>query len=666
MNRARDDLGRPVLTVTDLVCGGPVVVVAVVATTSLAWAHAHRFSLAAALLSALAVLAGLGALVRRSRVVVTGDLAGLVAVLLCGVVALVMFLPGFEYGAGDKDPGMYTAHGVLIAREGSYSFTDPALAAPGLPVVEGEEKARHPGVWIRNRETGLIVPQFFHLWPSLLATSYEVGGYGGIAATTPLVACAAVLALAGVLRRVAGVPAAVAGGLLLTTNMLEVWQAKFPSTEALAQALMVGALLWAVVAVQTRWRPASLLAGALVGVAFLNRPDGWLLVMAAAGILSALWVSRRADAEVPWAAAGLGVVLPYALFQAYGTAYRYSRDNGVPKLVPTLVLLGALVVAAVVLRPLGRSRVDGLLGAFSRPSAQLRAGLGVCAVFALLLVGGYLRPRLMGEDFTTAEGHGRFRTYDEHNLHRLTWFVTYPGMAMAGLGLAVVALRRWRLDAWALALPVLMLAPVFLWHAHVAVRLMWWGRRYVPYVLPGLVLLAALTVAFGVAFRWRGRPVLAGPAVIVLAAVLAATTAQSLPLRNHDEWAGAVAIAQRISDLSGDDRGVYLWEQGACCAAPALLFAMPVWMARGELSVLLPPREEDHADYVSQYRREFAGDPLFVVWDGANPLPADLRALGLSVVDHLSGTLPVWEETVEERPRRAVDVRYDMTVYRVP
>ena len=39
---------------------------------------------------------------------------------------------------------------------------------------------------------------------------------------------------------------------------------------------------------------------------------------------------RRWDARAGWFAAGLGVVLPYGLWQAYGPAEQYTVGNDIP------------------------------------------------------------------------------------------------------------------------------------------------------------------------------------------------------------------------------------------------------------------------------------------------------------------------------------------------
>jgi hypothetical protein len=651
---------RPTLTSTDLVAGVPVVVVGVLGTVSLALAHAHHHSLPAVLVVTALVLAALFPLVRR--VGVRGDRNGTIAVLACGALAAVMFLPGFSYGVSDKDPGGYVAHSVEIARTGSYSFTDPALAHPTLPVDFEGPGARFAGIWVRHGDTGLMVPQFYHLWPALLATSYDAFGYGGITAATPLVGIVAVMALVGLLRRVGGVVAGAIGGVLIATNMLQVWQSKYPTTEVLAEALFVGTLLAVVIAVQERWRPAAFVAGLLVGVGFLNRADGWLLVMLGAATVATLWVTRRADGETAYGAAGLALLLPYALWQAYSPAGLYTASNKVPGLPKTLALLAILVVGALLARPLLRRAVDAVLALGARQRTQLLVGLAVCAGAAALMAVGFLRPKLFGEDHFLARGRV-FRSYDEQNMRRLSWFFTLPGFALAGLGVAVVALRRWRTEAWAVVLPTMLLLPVFAWHARNSSRLMWWARRYVSNVLPGVIVLMALALAFAVAWEWRGRKPLRLPALLATAALVVVFLGQSLPLRSHDEWHGSFGVSQRISALSGDRRGIYLWERSPyCCAAPTSLWATPVWLERGELSVLLPGDEPRRQSYVDAYRAAFPGDPVFIVWTGPE-IPAGVA--DLTPVLHLAGTLPFWEESDVARPSKSRDIPYDLTVYRV-
>jgi hypothetical protein len=656
------------LTVVDALTLGLLLALGVVATASLALAHADAHSLGLVVLVSVPACTALVAALFRigGRPPIAGDRAGLGVVLAAGVLAAVMFFPGFSYGVAEKDPGVYVAHAQEIARYGTVDFIDEAYAAKDLPVQGVTPGIRFAAMFVRDKDSGRIVPQFYHLWPALLATGHDAAGIDAIWAATPAIGVLAVMLFVALLLRIGGVAAAAIGGLLLCTNMLQVWQAKYPTAEILAQAFFLGTLLAMVVAAQTRWRPALFLAGLFVGIAFLNRADGWVFVMLACAALAALYISGRDDRAVAWGAAGLAVLLPYALWQAYSFTGAYTTTNHVPGLGGTLGLIALIAMAAVAGRFLLRRPVGQLIEGLMRRRVQFVLGFALCALFAGLMLLGFLRPYLFGNGFYVDPGGSVQRSYDERILRRLSWFLTLPGFMLAGLGLAVVALRRWRLSIWVAVLPALVLLPVFAYKSYVAARLMWWTRRYVPVVVPSMIMLIALALAAAIAWRFRDRRPLRVPAVLAALALAAVFLSQSLPVRGHDEWAGSYEVSQRISRLSGQRDGVYLWQPPlSCCAAPAQLWATPVWIAHGNLSVLLPDRSEEQVDYVRAYRRTFPRRPLFVVWEGPND-PPGLGQLELVKADHLKGTMPIWEENSEERPRRTRQVPYEVRIFRVP
>jgi hypothetical protein len=669
---------RNAVTALDLLALGALLLVALAGWASLALAHlgAHSGWAVAALTAAGLGAAGL--LVRRVRV--RADLPGVLVALACAAAAAALTVPGFSYGVADKDPGGYVSHAVVISDTGDHAFVDPVLATaaqdPTFPVQLTSPGARFAGVWVRDASPGLIVPQFYHLWPALLATAHDAGGRTALLVTVPLAGVVSVLALCALLRRVGdellgragGFVAAGAGGLLLATNMLQVWQARYPTTEVLAQALYVGALLGIVVALRTGWRPAAGVAGLLVGVGWLNRADGLLLVLLSVGLGAALLATRRWDARATWFAGGLAVATPHALLQAYDLAASYSAANRIPPLPTVAAVVLACLAGALVLRASGLTARAA--GALLHRRVQRGVGLLVLAAAGGLMALGHLRPRLFGAD--TFDYNGReVRSYDESIMARLTWFVSLPGFALVLAGLAVVVLLRWRASAWAVVLPTLVLFPLYGYSAMNSTRLMWWTRRYVPTVLPGIVALLALAVAFLLVWHWRGRIASAALGAIALVGLLALFLSQSLPLRAHDEFAGSFALAEDVAAVAGERDGVFLWEadQG-CCSGPTRLLATPVWLQHGQLSALLPNDAALAADgaarttVLDRYAERFADRPLFVVAD-AGQLPAGIDPARVEPVLDRQVRLPVWEESDVERPDEAVDVPVHVSVWRV-
>src|SRR6266511_284205 len=90
--------------------GEVLVLAAVVGVALLAWsglilADVRRYTLSLAF--GLALLGWLAVLATAWRVTRPA------------IVVAVLFLPGFPYGVGDKDPGVYVIHAIEIARTGS-------------------------------------------------------------------------------------------------------------------------------------------------------------------------------------------------------------------------------------------------------------------------------------------------------------------------------------------------------------------------------------------------------------------------------------------------------------------------------------------------------------------------------------------------------------------
>jgi hypothetical protein len=645
--------------------------VALLSWSSLALADVGRFSLGLAF--GLALVAWLAVAVTALRVTrprIVVDRGGLAVLAGLALVAAVLFFPGFPYGVGDKDPGVYVIHAIEIARTGSVSWTDPALQHVH-GVVLTSPGALWPALWLKSPGSAVILPQFYHLWPALLASAFAAGGFTGLANLVPLLGVMAVLTVALAVRRVFGLLAGGLAGLLLAANMLQVWQSKYPTTEVLTELLLAGAVLAVVIALQTGWRPAAAVGGLLLGISFLARPDSLLEVLLAVAALLALVALRRFDARAGWLAVGLALPLPHGLLQAYWLAKRYTVGNDVPGL-RTVV---ALVVAGAVVALLARRLLPGLLGRITALATdrrlQLWPGVAVLALVAGLLALGFLRPRLFGAAYyMTDNGTGILRSYDEQSLRRLSWFFTLPGMGLTLVGLGVVALRRWRAAAWTLVLPVLLLTPVYAWHGRVASRLMWWTRRFVPVVVPGLTILLAVALAAGLTWavasgrwrwtRWPVRVASAGLVVFLLAVFLS----QSLPLRSHHEFAGSFELTRRVAQAAGGRQGVFLWQQTRQnrIFSPGGLLGGPLDAQEGQVSVYLPL--QPNLAYAQRFVHAFPENPVFLIWAGDQP-PPGYSSLGLDRVDRVALIMKMWEESDSRRPDKARDVVLDFSVWHI-
>jgi len=183
------------------------------------WAWAGYFSPLplAATLAALTVLMARGR--RRDPRRDRPGRAGWVPVATVFVLAAVLRLPVHEYPLGGRDQGTYLLRAEVTARTGGLAKDDAILAAAGASAAHrigpldilglyprhGDahrathyEAAYRPGFYLSDRDRGIVRPQFFHMFPVLLAVSVLLGCPPGLLAMAQgVLGVLAVFAFAG-------------------------------------------------------------------------------------------------------------------------------------------------------------------------------------------------------------------------------------------------------------------------------------------------------------------------------------------------------------------------------------------------------------------------------------------------------------------------------------
>ena len=596
----------------------------------------------------------------RPRVRIDRAELGLLAAVI--VVGGFFFLPGFHYSWNDKDPGVYVIHGFAIAEEGDVYIDDEVVQAGIEPAYD--PAGRFPGLWTDGDHPGQVTGQFFHFYSSLLATADDIGGARALFNLNPLLALGSVCLIVLAARRVAGTLVAGVAGALLITSMMQVWQAKYPSSEVPAEFLLVGALLAAVLAIERRWTGSALVAGLLLGVGFLARPDGFLYIVMGTGVAALAIAADRADRRVVAFLAGLAVTVPYAIWNAVVARPEYSASTDVPGAAELVGVMAATLVAGgaarVLLRAARRRRPDAswtdvgaLVERWHRPvGAVLALGFGVAVVLL------FFSPDIWGEQYHYNILTKRVqRSYNELNGQWFAWFVTVRGLLAMWLGFCVVMLRKWRAGTWLLVVPGAALLILYLYNARVSMRLMWWVRRFIPAVLPAVVIL----IAIGLVWLLTRRSNIVKVVGAVLAVSLCVEWARtSLPLRNHDEMGGSWDVSADIAAAAGGEQGVFLFPGGSTIYSINRNAPGAVWLLFDQITARLP------VDYdittIDEYRDAFPDQPVFVVTEG-DDLPEQLPEDQFRRARTVTEDLHVWEERLDTRPSKEVVVPLGVTVW---
>ena len=638
----------------------------------LAWLGAHSAA-AVALVTLVAVVVALALVARFHPIdpIVSGADLALTCVL--GLVAVAMFFPGSPYAAKNRDPGVYVHHAVAIAREGDTRIPDPLyetdaditpaeVAAGQLVTEEGPVTWRGRawrGLKIDDDDRELVNPSFLHLWPSLLATSFAVADGPLMYNLGPALGVLSVIGVYLAGRRLFSRTAGVVAAGLLTVNMLQVWQVRYPTAEALTQLLYVAVVLGLAVAVRTGWRPAAALAGASLAAAFLTRVDGLYPLLAGVIVLAAVAAAGRWNPTATAFTAGLAPLVVPGLYQVYDRNAAYATNQrglvSLPLLVVALVGLAGVALAGAWLRANHEAVRDRLVWA-TGPGARRALAAVVAVGLALYLVFSWFRPELLGEQMRPNKQGEVTRGYDELNLRRLSWFLTVPGLVLAW-GAVVAAVRRpWSWLHWFLFGPALGVFVVLVWDPRIAPPLMWWGRRFVPVVLPALLLLVGAAVAALLGRQGRYRPAAVGAGVVLVAAMAIGMLVRTVPLWSHEEFAGSARVIDQLRDnVTGDD-AVLIWEQQA---AGYNEFGVSSFMWH-DVPTLTGPVQVT-AETVAPYAEAVRSDNVYVMTEG--PL-SDGESAYLTEVQRITGTMERWARERESVPDESVTVPYDLTLSR--
>lgn len=597
--------------------------------------------------------------------------------LIWTVLALALVGGFFLFNAGysaqnlyvTRDPGTYTVTGQWLthSREALIpTGNDVFGTVPGLT-------PESMGFRLDLHDLDKVYPQGNHLLPAVLAGGGWLGGPEVLLRVNPLIGALALLALFGLARRLTGSLFAFAAIAALGLSMPMLHFSRDNYTEPLTLLLLFGglSLLWR--AIESRRPSEFLVAGVTMGSTAMARIDayaGLLAVIVAAVALLARapagerrgWLARvgllAAGTAVP---ASLGFLDVSQLSSGY---YADTRDLIVPLLIAALGLAvaGAVVIALAWSTPTLRWL-----------SAQRWRNRGAAAVAVLVVVTFAVlasRPLWM-----TAEGECQpivgalqaslgldvepCRTYDEQTVSWFAWYYGWPTYVLAVLGLALLARRVVRggdLRPLAVVAAVAVLSLIYFDEARIYPDQIWAMRRFLPVVIPGLLVSAGYLLDVLWRHRRAGR---AGRLGGLLALGLAALVVVWPAVVTHPMWRVRTGVPQldqvrAVCERVGDDAavvslgtssiGTYTQTVRSFCDVPAQAMADPSPSLLAQV----------HANVGASGRTLYviAEQPRFVPYEPG--VPDDPGAFS-------TVTVTKWPERLESVPQSAHN--YEVPVY---
>ena len=437
------------------------------------------------------------------------------------IAAVWLFFRPHQYVLGAADAGVYVNLAASIADSGGILIDDPTLSEldpelkPALlRTVPGDGLAQKiapqyilPGFFVEAEVAGRIIPQFYPLHPLWQAIAYALSGLQAALLMTGLWAILGSLSIYLVVREIAGWPVALLALVGLSITAMQIWFARYPTTEMLTQYLLWAGLWATMVWLQDR-RPRSLwglLGGLALGQVFLVRIDTYFLLLIPLVLYLWLrWSGRwRRDhwwfftpiilAHRPLPAPCRDPKRALFLHEPLNMASGYWAAFGCYLLAVHAVRGGNFA------DPPSKSPATGPVSSrYQRPLTWLAVGL----ILLLVAYGWFIRPYMPAPVLLAYDywyGGGQIPDgLDRENLLRLGWYLSPLGIALATAGICHMILNVNRQTAVLLGTG-LIFSLLYIWRIQANPHQIYAMRRYVPVVLPFAI------VATGSLFGWIFR-----------------------------------------------------------------------------------------------------------------------------------------------------------------
>jgi hypothetical protein len=477
------------------------------------------------------------------------------------LVATVAVISGFAAlayvtSAGDvlvrRDPGSYAMSALWLTHHGTIDMSAHFDAFGGkspLLIVASQ------GFYQQGSH---IIPQFMTGVPALLSIGGWIDGISGILHANAIVGAFSLLAFGGLVARLVGpkwTPLAVLGLALVQPELL-VMRAAY--SEPAGQLIMLGGLVlvldaMAVLGVsfgrghpEPGWskdnalsertaRHALLVGGVVLGLVTLVRIDAFADLAPVVPFIAFLIYHRvRAWKSLTL---GIGLGLLAGIFDGLVFTLPYVRHVGGNLYLILAVIALTMTVCAALMRLARAGRLDGIAG---NPRLPMVAAVLVVLGGLAFVVRPYVQTMrsnpTSGGAFYVEEVQRSLgmkidptRSYYEDAARWLSWYVGWTTLALALLAAAFVAYwmvigrrREWMLPLFV----VLGTAGLDLFRPSITPDHPWADRRFVPVVLPGVMLLAVAAIRFAVVWldkkvaqvrAWHPDSLAAAQTVVVFA-----------------------------------------------------------------------------------------------------------------------------------------------------
>lgn len=207
----------------------------------------------------------------------------IVTIFILIVIYLYMFFPTQSITAG-WDAGIYINLGANISKTGGLNLYDATLNKLSQ-ILEKSISLEYPAIYSSylrgiSNNAGELIPQFYHLLPSLFAVFYDIFGFEGLIRVNGVLGLLALGNIYYLSKRMMGKRMAFALTFLFALNPAQMWSVRSTLSETLSQFLVFLSLNLYINGIEKENTFISLIGGLILGMTNLNRIDSLIIIPA--------------------------------------------------------------------------------------------------------------------------------------------------------------------------------------------------------------------------------------------------------------------------------------------------------------------------------------------------------------------------------------------------
>jgi hypothetical protein len=436
-----------------------------------------------------------------------------------GLLAMILFFHPFPWILGGRDPGVYVNTGISIANSGALLIHDPFLEELNTNEIQSFyliprivnntiikndlnfEGFAFPGYYITDSKTGELTPQFYYLWPTWIALFYSLFGMDFVLYVTPTFAILAIFAIFYATKTIFNTRVGLLTAFFLTINSAIIWYSRYPSSEIFTAFLIFSGVYTFILFKDSQNIVLGCISAFCFGEAFLTRIDAIILVIPILFILLYIQAKNKFErchtvfliilsAFIVWVSLiDLFIAYPYVNSIIYNVVLILNSTQIIPSEGYAYLILISTILFVVLTTVIFKSKIAPIIYNKFLPYEK---SIRILLIGIIVLFIGY---DYILKQFTLA---GIAYT----NSNQLFWYLGGSvGLVLSVCGCVLfIALKSSpnnKSEDLLFFLSIFLLyAFLFISNALVASDHPWWVRRFVPVVIPSVL----ICISYGIIY----------------------------------------------------------------------------------------------------------------------------------------------------------------------